>query len=318
VRDQLRVLGELGLLGALMPEQISGGLGMALVDIIAALESIGYAAPAGPWPEVVALGAFLGRIESERAASISARLASGEALVSGDLLGGRLLPYVEHSDALVLRHHGRFVVLEPSDWTATPQPGLGANLAEVTCLADGDALAERALDGARAGWATELAGLVISAISCGIGKRLVESATEYAIQRRQFGVPIGSFQAVKHQLVDAHAAVELARPGIWAAAWSFDHDAADALWRSSAARVRADAALTKAARVALQVHGAIGYTDELPLAVWLKPAWTIGMRWGGVSRHRSRMTEVLFREGPRSPAVRAFGQSSPHLSSSFR
>jgi hypothetical protein len=150
-----------------------------------------------------------------------------------------------------------------------------------------------------------VASVAIAAISCGIGKRLLEMTTEYALQRRQFGVPIGSFQAIKHQLVDAYTALEVTRPNVWAAAWTVDHRTADSQWRTSVVRVLADAAVTKAARVALQVHGAIGYTSELPLSAWLKPAWSIGLRWGGAGAHASRMTSVLFEEGPRSDAVGA-------------
>ena len=118
-------------------------------------------------------------------------------------------------------------------------------------------------------------------------------AAEYAKERRQFGQPIGSFQAVKHLLAGAQVRLEFARPVVYAAAWALD-EAEPTWWRAaSAAKASASDAATEAARVSLQVHGAIGYTWECDLHLFLKRAWALAEAWGSAADHRARVLESL-------------------------
>lgn len=93
-------------------------------------------------------------------------------------------------------------------------------------------------------------------------------------QRTQFGVPIGSFQAVKHRLADAKIALEFARPLLFGAALSLRP--ADV----AAAKLKACEAAYATARTALQLHGAIGYTAEYDLSLWLTKARALRTAWG--------------------------------------
>ena len=115
------------------------------------------------------------------------------------------------------------------------------------------------------------------------------TTVEYANEREQFGVPIGSFQAVKHHLADAALALEFARPLVYRAAWS-SGDTATA--EPAGARVdwprrTRPRPASLAARMALQVHGAIGYTHEYDLHLWMKRAWALAAAWGDAAWHRS-------------------------------
>jgi alkylation response protein AidB-like acyl-CoA dehydrogenase len=104
----------------------------------------------------------------------------------------------------------------------------------------------------------------------GLGLAAVELGTGYAVQRRQFGRAIGSFQAVKHLLADAAVGIEVARAAVDAAAVTVD-ERADAADRAvAAARVVASGGAAAAARACIQVHGGMGYTWELDAHLLLK------------------------------------------------
>ncbi|NXY97765.1 acyl-CoA dehydrogenase, partial [Streptomyces sp. BR123] len=121
-----------------------------------------------------------------------------------------------------------------------------------------------------AGWAR----LLTAAQCLGVGGELLARTVEYARQRTQFGMPIGGFQAVKHRLADTLLALEFARPLLWAAALSL------APGEVAAAKLAAGEAAYGAALTALQVHGAVGYTEELDLSLWLRKARPLRDAWG--------------------------------------
>jgi len=125
----------------------------------------------------------------------------------------------------------------------------------------------------------------------GAGLALLDRSTEYAKQRTQFGKPIGSFQAVKHQLADALVGLELARPLLFGAALELDTDTA--VRDVSAAKVACTDAAHRAARVALQVHGAIGYTAEYDLALWLTKVRALVSAWGTQRLHRDQVWAAI-------------------------
>ncbi|MGH9019237.1 MAG: acyl-CoA dehydrogenase family protein, partial [Acidimicrobiales bacterium] len=143
-----------------------------------------------------------------------------------------------------------------------------------------DALGDRAAMGA-------------GAVLLGVADRLLAITARYAVEREQFGRPIGSFQAVKHHLANALIRLEFARPAVYRAAWSLDHGDGAAGVHASMAKALASEAATGAARIALQVHGAIGYTWECDLQLWMKPAWALAAAWGDAAFHRARVLERL-------------------------
>jgi alkylation response protein AidB-like acyl-CoA dehydrogenase len=134
----------------------------------------------------------------------------------------------------------------------------------------------------RGAWAT-------AAVLVGVADRLLSMAAEYAAARVQFGKPIGSFQAVKHHLAGARIRLEFARPLVYAAAWALDEEEPDVPRRVAMAKSAASDAAGLAASVALQVHGAIGYTWEHDLHLWMKRAWSLSATWGDAGWHRARL-----------------------------
>jgi alkylation response protein AidB-like acyl-CoA dehydrogenase len=133
----------------------------------------------------------------------------------------------------------------------------------------------------------DLAALGAAAQLVGLAQRMLDLTVDYAKQREQFGVPIGSFQAVKHHLADALKEVAFARPAVWRAG------ADPTPVHVSMAKAMASDAASFVARKALQCHGAIGYTVEYELHRFLKQTWTLSRSHGDAAWHRERIARAL-------------------------
>ena len=116
--------------------------------------------------------------------------------------------------------------------------------------------------------------LTTAAQALGVGLALLDRTVTHVKQRTQFGTSIGSFQAVGHQLADARIALEFARPLVLGAALTMTAEDV------AAAKVTACEAAYRTARTALQLHGAIGYTAEYDLSLWLTKARALRTAWG--------------------------------------
>lgn len=135
--------------------------------------------------------------------------------------------------------------------------------------------------------AYDLAVLATAAQLLGAGERVLADAVTYVTQRKQFGREIGSYQAIKHKLADVRIALDFARPLVFGAAL-------DPTPRSvSAAKVACADAAYLASRTGLQVHGAIGYTQEFDLSVWITRIRALVTAWGTPAQHRARILDSL-------------------------
>jgi hypothetical protein len=141
--------------------------------------------------------------------------------------------------------------------------------------------------------AYEFGVLATAAQLVGAGQALLDMSVEYAKQRSQFGRTIGSYQAIKHKLADVHIALELARPLVYGAALSVADQSPDTARDVSAAKVAASDAALLAARSALQTHGAIGFTQEHDMSLWLLRVQALRSAWGDPALHRRRLLEAL-------------------------
>jgi len=133
--------------------------------------------------------------------------------------------------------------------------------------------------------AFDLAVLATSAQLLGAGERILADSVTYVKQRKQFGREIGSYQAIKHALADVRIALDFARPLV--------HGAALAEISVSAAKVACSDAAYLASRTGLQVHGAIGYTAEFDLSIWITKVRALVGAWGTPSWHRGRLRQDL-------------------------
>jgi len=136
-----------------------------------------------------------------------------------------------------------------------------------------------------------LAALSLEAV--GIGAKALELAIEHAKTREQFGKPIGTYQAVSHQLANTYVEMELARSLAYWAAWCVAEGDEQVDIASAAAKAYCGDAAVDACERSIQVHGGIGFTWEHVLHVYYKRALWIQAHAGYASKHRARIAAYL-------------------------
>jgi alkylation response protein AidB-like acyl-CoA dehydrogenase len=254
--DRWAELAELGWLGVSVAEA-DGGVGLGFVEEAILLEELGYALYPGPY--LATVGFALAALGPEDRAAVAAGkvkwsvevggltpwLGSVDKVVDMDGLAqdarGEELPTVDPS-----RPVGR---LERTNGTPLPGP--------------------RDIPRARTAMAAE---------AVGVAQRVLELGIEHATTRKQFGKPIGVYQAVSHQLANTYADVELARSLVYWAAWCVAEDDEQAPIAAGAAKAFAAEAAVAACERSIQVHGGTGFTWEHPLHRFYKRAlWLEGL-----------------------------------------
>lgn len=271
-------LTELGVTALLVAEKYDG-IDAHPVDLVVAVERLGYWAVPGPVTESIAVAPIL-LTDDER----SGALAAGESIATVAL--PPQVPYAvnaDFADLVLLAQDGQ--VSDADAGTAHDSVDPARKLFEVA--ASGTA---RPADTARA---YEFGVLATAAQLIGAGQAMLDQSVGYAKQRTQFGRVIGSYQAIKHKLADVHIALELARPLVYGAALSLADRSADTARDVSAAKVAAADAALLAARSSLQTHGAIGFTQEHDLSLLLLKVQALRSAWGDPTLHRRRLLEAL-------------------------
>jgi alkylation response protein AidB-like acyl-CoA dehydrogenase len=271
-------LAELGITALAVPERFDG-LDAHPVDLVIAMERLGRWCVPGPITESIAVAPILLAGDDRCAA-----LAAGELIVTTAL--PPQVPRAVDADSaglVLLAADGRVSAAQVGARHESVDPG--RKLFDVTASgATWDADVARAY---------EFGALATAAQLVGAGQALLDAAVGYAKQRAQFGRLIGSYQAIKHKLADVHIAVELARPLVYGACLSLAGDAPDTARDVSAAKVAASDAALLAAHAALQTHGAIGFTAEHDLSLWLLRVQALRPAWGNPTAHRRRVLEAL-------------------------
>ncbi|WP_333737567.1 acyl-CoA dehydrogenase family protein [Streptomyces sp. IBSBF 2806] len=277
-------IADAGVFALAVPEKYEG-LGPRPVELAVAFVELGRHAVPGPLVETVAAAAllldpgpaerFLAALASGRSAATVAR--EGSYALDGDAVTLRL---ALGADGLRLAPgHGPVrASLDPARRLTRLLPG-GELLTSAPAV-------DRALRWAR---------LATAAQALGVGLALLERTVAHVGRRVQFGAPIGSFQAVKHRLADVKIALEFARPLVLGAAVTMT--AADV----AAAKASAGEAAYASARAALQLHGAIGYTAEYDLSLWLTKARALRTAWGTPDECRAEVLRAHGQVLSRSP-----------------
>ena len=310
-----RRLAGLGVTALAVPEK-RGGLGAGPLDLAAACEELGHHAVPGPVAETLAAVPVLlaglpggsysagqgGPGSAGRGDEWLAALAAGELIatvamppwlpLAADTEAAGLVLLATDGVVRVGRAGARHRSFDPARSVAEVDGG------EV--LGTDPALSSRSL----CSRALELGALACSAQLLGAGRALLEASVRHVRTRTQFGRPVGAFQAVKHKLADVAIGLEFARPLLEAAALALgdgtpgdgtlgDGTLGEAARDVSAAKVACGDAAYRAARAALQVHGAIGYTEEHDLSLWLAKVRALLPAWGTPAHHRARVLSAL-------------------------
>lgn len=273
-----RRLAEAGITGLLVPDEI-GGSGAGAVEMVAAVERLGYGVLPGPVAETFAV--------------VPAALGAGadlDALLAGTPATCALPPVCPRATNPDVA--SPYVITDGGVFAATAGELLASvdPTRRVAQLSAGDRLGDANAN------AADLGTLATAAQLLGLASAMLDLAADYAKSRKQFGREIGSFQAVKHHLADVAIEIEMARPLVHGAAVGMDGQAPDGtdVGRDvSAAKVAAGGAAHLAYRHSLQVLGAIGYTAEHDLSLYLTKTRALLSAWGTPAHHRARILETL-------------------------
>ena len=275
-------LAELGVLSLLVSD-VDGGLGLGVVEAAVVFEQLGKHLVPGPWDW------------SSAVAGLVDGVSEGRTVVGGVQDHGGLA-HLEHPhdlDALVAVRPDGIYLIESS---------------ELGPITDRDALdpfhpvgtvehlpAGRRLGGPdEAAAATDLVTVLSAATLLGIAQSALDVAVGYSLERHQFGVPIASFQALKHIMADMYVRVGLARSSTYAAAAVLDDPVVGDRGRSvSAAKLLAGEAALANARAAVQVLGGMGFTWDMPPNFLLKRAWALEHRCGTGAEHAERLAAAV-------------------------
>ncbi|OKK19147.1 acyl-CoA dehydrogenase [Streptomyces sp. CB00455] len=272
-----------GLFALAVPEAYDG-LGPLLPELSLGFVELGRAGVPGPVVETAAASVLLAELGDETLAKrFLPALGAGGAPATLTLPGAG--PYALDADMAAWC----FTVSEAAELRLAGGAG-GPVLAStdparrLSLPADGGELLAAGPQVARAAAVAGRWARLLTAAQClGLGEALLAGTVEHVRRRTQFGMPIGGFQAVKHRLADTLLGLEFARPLVWAAALT------TAAGDVAAAKLAAGESSYRAARTALQLHGAIGYTDELDLSLWLRKARPLRDAWGTPSACRAEV-----------------------------
>ncbi|MER5373503.1 acyl-CoA dehydrogenase family protein [Streptomyces sp. NPDC002553] len=263
-----------GVFALAVPEEYEG-LGPRPVEVAVAFVELGRHAVPGPLVETVAAAALLAR--TPYAKRFLPGIAAGETMATLAYDGVRALD----GDAAALHLSLCAEGLRLAPGAGPVRTGLDPARRFTALLPGGEVLTPAPASPLL--WAR----LATAAQALGVGLTLLERTVAHVGRRTQFGVPIGSFQAVKHRLADAKIALEFARPLVLGAALTMTP--ADV----AAAKVSACEAAYTTARAALHLHGALGYTAEHDLSLWLTKAQSLRHSWGTPQACRTTVLDTL-------------------------
>ncbi|MBU8542433.1 MULTISPECIES: acyl-CoA dehydrogenase family protein [Roseomonadaceae] len=294
-----REMGEMGWIGLRVAED-AGGIGLGMAEYVALAEEMGRELVPEPLVQGILAAALL---EGCGDAAGLAALLEGKALPltawqeTPDTLvapgsaqaprlflpmaagaSGFLLPVRKDGGMALHAAEGTPEIVETQDGGhyGTLRPEQGARLGTLPA-----GLLDRALDEAALATAAMLLGVMEGAFAMTL---------DYLRTRQQFGKPIGSFQALQHRAVDLKIQIALTRASVEAAAATLDAGATEDARRAAVSRAKhraAEAALL-VTREAVQMHGAIGYTDEYDVGLYLRKAMVLAHQFGSPSLHRRR------------------------------
>ena len=301
--------GELGILGAPLPES-AGGMGGGPVEVMVIAEELGRALVIEPFIDtVVVAGGLLQRAGGTRATKLLEQIADGSAVVA--LASDPVCDAVRDGDDWVLAGSPAVVMNAPiaTHLLIAARTGEGIGLFATTAdvpmhpyrTVDDRRAADLTLDGLRlpadalidadAEQSLQQAYDEGAAAVCAM-RRVLADTVGYAKQRQQFGQPISGFQALQHRMVDMHMEVEQAVAAAYLATLTLDAEPADRARAVSAAKATIGRAARFVGQNAVQLHGGMGMTEELAIGHYFKRLTALQYEFGSTDYHRARYAQL--------------------------
>lgn len=303
-------LAELGLCGMTVPEE-HAGLGMNELDFVLLAQEAGYVALPEPLVHtvLVAVPTLLNSSKEELKTEWLPKVAAGEAKVVVGLEQNSLVEDAHIADLLILEKAGVLYALRQDEVSLRANESVDPSRklfavtfdeAKAAVFAEGDEAA-RLINGA-----LNRGALGVAAQALGLAQRMVDMSVAYTSERKQFGVPIGTFQAVKHHMANVAYKLEYAKSPVYRAAYAVANGLSTVDMNVSHAKFAACEAADLAARNSIQVHGAMGYTWEVDLHIFLKRAWAFNNTWGDAGFHKRRVADFVFADDAKLGAGNTF------------
>jgi alkylation response protein AidB-like acyl-CoA dehydrogenase len=303
---------ELGLTAMLVPEA-QGGLGMSELDFILLAQECGRVALAEPLVETVLvatplLSALVDR--DPRCASLLEKIAAGETRVAVGHPTNELVSDAHIADWLLLPSGDQIHLLARDQVELIAQHSVDPTrrlfsvewqASDETCLvsgAEGVKLLAASLNRGALGCAAQLVGLA---------ETMVSMTVDYTTDRQQFGKAIGTNQALKHHMANCAVKTEFAKAPLYRGAYTVSQAPQSADFAVSHAKVAAGEAALLAAKNAIQSFGAMGYTWECDLHIFMKRAWALDKFWGHAGFHKNRLHQWLMNPNAKIGADKTFG-----------
>ncbi|HET8923051.1 MAG TPA: acyl-CoA dehydrogenase family protein [Candidatus Acidoferrum sp.] len=314
-------LAEQGYTGIIFPEEF-GGVGLGIVELILLMEEAGHALLPGPFFSTVALaGSVLHEVantgqkrkylspicrgEARATVALLEAAAGWDAAdvqltaVSGKLRGEKLfVTDAAVADWIIVVARNGFFLVDAKASGLRIAPMLGIDLTrKIYSVQFDDTPAEKLGETSGVSKALDMATVALAAEMVGGMQRTLDLTVEYAKTRKQFGKPIGMFQAVQHQCADMYLETESSRSAVYYAAWALEENAPDVASAVSIAKIYASDASRTVGNRGIQVHGGMGFTWENDIHLYYRRAKASETAFGDATFHRERLARLVIDTG---------------------
>jgi alkylation response protein AidB-like acyl-CoA dehydrogenase len=314
-------LAEQGYTGIIFPEEFDG-VGLGIVELILLMEEAGRALLPGPFFSTVALaGSVLHEVAStDQKKKYLAPICRGEAratvalleaatswdpadvqltAVNGKLKGEKLfVPDAAVADWIIVAARNGVFLVDSKATGVRVGPMLGMDLTrKLYSVQFENTPAEKLGEMSGLSKALDVAAVALAAEMVGGMQRTLDITVEYAKTRKQFGKPIGMFQAVQHQCADMYLETESSRSAVYYAAWALEENAPDAAAAASIAKIYASDAGRTVGNRGIQVHGGMGFTWENDIHLYYRRAKASETALGDATFYRERLARLMIDAG---------------------
>jgi len=291
--DRWQSLFELGVLNSNLPED-KDGLGMNQVTLALMVEEIGYAGLPEPAAEQTFLvNDLISILPKNISKAIEDSFDAGAKFISLAHPSAPNPLFLNESAGLILFDDSecKFITKDDMDFEMIPSNDPSREIYKINSIKNAISSTE---DFEELNSAVSARGaLMTAALLIGLAQKMIDLSSAYALDRTQFGKPIGSFQAVKHMLADVAVRIEFAKPAVYRAAYSLSENNPKSALHCAHAKLMSAQAAELACKNSIQAHGAMGYTWEMDLHIYMRKAWSMMACWGNEDKQQDIIFKTL-------------------------
>ena len=284
---------ELGVLNSNLPEA-KGGLGMDQVTLALMVEEMGYAGLPEPVAEQIFLvNDIISFLPKNITEAVESNYNDGTQYIA---FAHPLAPnplFLNDAAGLILLNNSEcnFIAKDDMDFESISSNDPSRELFQIISMNKVISASEN-FDELNTAVSARGA-LMTAALLIGLAQKMIDLSSVYVLDRTQFGKPIGSFQAVKHMLADVAVKIEFTKPAVYRAAYSLSENNPKSALHCAHAKFMCAQAAELACKNSIQAHGAMGYTWEMDLHIYMRKAWSMMACWGNEDRQQDIIFKTL-------------------------